>query len=365
MSAPRPTPIEIVDFSSSYLTIYQNSSNLGDYNALVTYCFNAFNRNPERFSLHFHFGRLTLCADDELLRENEWNNGVYFHGEGIPFFAHFVARIRGQPGRRLIRRSVSPPDSPPSRPWTQPPLPNVNEQRVLQPVSPPTDEILRPSSPVPASPTPRRVPRQTQPPATVRRPTSQRRNTNSTTVYSLGPPMPSAHYTGPLYFSAPFTFIPLQPAAPRPRTHAQRYTAFPDFGSQAPTPAAAATSAMLAPTAAAVSNPPPASHQPDDRSPPRQPPSRDENDFNLNFGDPPVSRQQSHRQQDQHQDSQQEEDQPSVAPDSAGSGGLFVSEGTGERNFRDDLAWEDEDEEEEDDGIDDTEEGEDDVHVRR
>lgn len=318
MSTPRRTRIKINDYATDFCAVQEYNSYLGDYNALVTYCFNAFNRDAERFSLHFHFRPNTRCADDELLRESEWNNGVYANGRRTLYFAHFVRRVPGQGqsrfGRRVVREPTSSPDNPPGEPTvprTQPPLPRVNEQGVVEPFYPLTYDIPGGDGPTPTPPRRTPVPRSTQPPTAARRTPSRRRNTNSTIVYSLGPPRPSTRYSGSPYFSAPFVFIPLQPSVPRPRTHAQQYmTSFPGYEFHAATA--------------------------DERS---ALPSRDEFGFDLEFDDSlPVPRQQQQQRQQQEpepeQESQEQERQTSVAPTSAGSGGSVCVGGRSGEGFQ-------------------------------
>jgi hypothetical protein len=239
--------IEIQEYVNSASRFRLQSSALGDWDDLIEICFNRFHWNEKYFTLHFHFAPYTMCTDEDKLNKTEWNNGVYFNGEERRFFAHFVRRLRSEPRGYYIRTPAMEPSLPqtnpspePWTPWTQPPLPTLNEQGEFEPSYPQAYDIpaATSSAPTPAAPAPtprrrrapqpalpRRVPPPAQPVPAVRRPTTQRRNTNSSTVYSLSPPLPSAHYPNSRYFSSSFTFVPIPPALPRLRTQAQQYRA--------------------------------------------------------------------------------------------------------------------------------------------
>ncbi|KAI4663086.1 uncharacterized protein J4E79_004400 [Alternaria viburni] len=284
MSTTSPTLIEVRDFAIGPDLYRRRASDLSDWDDLIEYTFNAFNRDERYFRLHFHFSRETHCVEDELLTKEDWNDGIYFVGANRLFYAHFVTRARHEPRGYYRRREPSPtPVSPtpepgsPVVPWTMPPLPPMNEQGVYE--YPPANDTPAPSGPTPTrrpatrpgggprrglargrgrapQPNQQRIPRPVPPPAqpnpAVRRPASQRPNTNATNVYTIGPPIPADRYPNSRYFSSPFTFIPLQPAPPRPRTHAQQYRA-PLPSSDAPVARpAAATSAPAVPVRAPV-----------------------------------------------------------------------------------------------------------------
>ncbi|KAI4630984.1 hypothetical protein J4E83_002510 [Alternaria metachromatica] len=299
MSTISPTLIEVRDFAIGPDLYRRRASDLSDWDDLIEYTFNAFNRDERYFRLHFHFSRETHCVEDELLTKEDWNDGIYFVGANRLFYAHFVTRARHEPRGYYRRREPSPsPVSPtpepgsPVVPWTMPPLPPMNEQGVYE--YPPSNDTpaaaapaptrrpaIRPGggprrglargrgrgrAPQPAQRTaPRPVPPPAQPVPAIRRPASQRPNTNSTNVYTIGPPIPADRYPNSRYFSSPFTFIPLQPAPPRPRTHAQQYRApLPSSDTPVARPAAATyTSAVPVRAPAAPMLPPrPAVRQP-------------------------------------------------------------------------------------------------------
>ncbi|KAG9195238.1 hypothetical protein G6011_00358 [Alternaria panax] len=278
MSASTSTMIEIRDYITNVRYIRRSSSGLGDYDALVSHCFSYFHRNRESYTVHLHFRRNSHCEDGELLRKDQWANGSY-----EVLFAHFVGkiRIRGQNSLSFgyrARESTTPPSVPsPESPWTQPPLPIVDDQGLPVPVRSSVHPAPDASGPTP-TPAPPPPPLASLQP----RPATQRRNTNSTTVYSIGPPIPSTHYNA-TYFSGPYIFIPLRPGPSRPRSHAQRYSdPFPGFRSQPPAPHMIATAITSAPSArarpsarAAISSRSLTSQpQPDDGFPDRPPVTR-------------------------------------------------------------------------------------------
>jgi hypothetical protein len=234
MSVSTSTMIEIRDYVTNIRYIRRPSSELGDYGALVSNCFTYFNRNQETHTVHFHFRRDSRCENGKLLKEDEWANGSY-----EVLYAHFVRRVqaRGQSSLRFghrARKSTTPPDvSSPESPWKQPQLPNLDDGGFPIVGNPPAHPVLEAFTPAPTPvlPPPPPLPAPLQPPLAVRRAAMQRRNTNSTTVYSIGPPIPTSRYST-TYFSAPYIFIPLRSAPPRPWSHAQRYSdPFPGFRS--------------------------------------------------------------------------------------------------------------------------------------
>ncbi|KAI4916211.1 hypothetical protein J4E85_010299 [Alternaria conjuncta] len=135
MSTIITTLIEVRDFAIGPDLYRRRASDLSDWDDLIEYTFNAFNRDERYFRLHFHFSRETHCIEDELLSKDDWNDGIYFVGARRLFFAHFVTRARHEPRGYYKRRQPSPsPASPtpepgsPVVPWTMPPLPPMNEQ---------------------------------------------------------------------------------------------------------------------------------------------------------------------------------------------------------------------------------------------
>ncbi|CAI9631842.1 unnamed protein product [Alternaria burnsii] len=341
--------IEIRDYVTNIRYIRRPSSELGDYGALVSNCFNYFNRNRETHTVHFHFRRDSRCENGKLLKEDEWANGSY-----EVLYAHFVRRVqaRGQSslgfGHRA-RKSTTPPEvSSPESPWKQPQLPNLDDEGFPIVGNPPAHPVLEAFSPAPTPvpPPPPPPPAPLQPPLAVRRAAMQRRNTNSTTVYSIGPPIPTSHYSTK-YFSAPYIFIPLRPAQPRPRSHAQRYSdPFPGFRSLS-----TAERIMLREDQPEQEVSGPGERASDESS-------LESFDFD-NFFDvsSEVSQYSPRRQQwqggKQDQEGLEEEGRVSVAR-SQDSFGRFVTEKTesplfvtdeSERDFQGDLAWETDDEE--------------------
>ncbi|CAN9351098.1 unnamed protein product [Alternaria alternata] len=344
--------IEIRDYVTNIRYIRRPSSELGDYGALVSNCFNCFNQNQETHTVHFHFRRDSRCENGKLLKEDEWANGSY-----EVLYAHFVRRVqaRGQSslsfGHRA-RKSTTPPDvSSPESPWKQPQLPNLDDEGFPIVGNPPAHPVLEAFTPAPTPvllppPPPPPPPAPLQPPLAVRRAAMQRRNTNSTTVYSIGPPIPTSRYST-TYFSAPYIFIPLRPAPPRPRSHAQRYSdPFPDFRSL--------------PTAEMImlreDQPEQEVSEPGERASDES--SLESFDFDTFFDvSSEVSQYSPRRQQGQggkqDQEGLKEEGRRSVAR-SQDSSGRFVTEKTesplfvtdeSERDFQRDLAWETDDEE--------------------
>jgi hypothetical protein len=85
------TMIDIRDYISRERAIGIPASDLGPYHALVARSHHAFQRDSMRYSLHFHFQPSTSCVGEEdVLNPAVWDQGRYFVGGRIEFFAHFV-----------------------------------------------------------------------------------------------------------------------------------------------------------------------------------------------------------------------------------------------------------------------------------
>jgi hypothetical protein len=232
------TMIGLRDYITRDRQIRLPVSDLGPYHALVARAFHAFQRDPNRYTLHLHFFQNTSCRDDDILDPAVWDQGRYFVGGRIEFFAHFVDMgLQRAPGGgisaspRSRAGTMGPPAVPSRGMFTLSymllsfhqyvilaPTPTFSE---LPPIPAPVNPYLKASPDLGRSPSERRPDRQA--PRT-------RRDGNSTTVYALAPPMPSSHYPNARYFSAPWAFIPVPPGPTRPRTHAQQYAEpFPGF----------------------------------------------------------------------------------------------------------------------------------------
>jgi hypothetical protein len=88
------TMIGIRDYITRDRQIRLAATELGSYHALVARAFRAFQRDPNRYTLHFHFQQSSRCRGDDLLSAIVWDQGRYLIGENIEFFAHFVDMVQ-------------------------------------------------------------------------------------------------------------------------------------------------------------------------------------------------------------------------------------------------------------------------------
>jgi hypothetical protein len=83
--------IGIREFTTRERAIRLPASDLGPYHALVVRSHHAFQRDPSRYTLHFHLQQNTSCVGEEdVLNPAVWDQGRYFVGGKIEFSAHFV-----------------------------------------------------------------------------------------------------------------------------------------------------------------------------------------------------------------------------------------------------------------------------------
>ncbi|CAO2653549.1 Nn.00g029600.m01.CDS01 [Neocucurbitaria sp. VM-36] len=90
--ADQTTMIGIRDFTTGQRAFRHPASELGTFDDLTHRTYAGFHRDAHRFRLHFHFQQNTPCTSIQLLSKQEWDDGEYFIGGRIEFFAHFVGR---------------------------------------------------------------------------------------------------------------------------------------------------------------------------------------------------------------------------------------------------------------------------------
>jgi hypothetical protein len=116
------TMIGIRDYITRDRPIRLPAADLGLYQVLFACSYHAFQRDPMRYTLHFHFQQTTCCEDD-VVHPVAWDQGRYFIGGKIEFFAHFVDKgLPRTPGggirmsqERSVRGQSGMMEPPPSR----------------------------------------------------------------------------------------------------------------------------------------------------------------------------------------------------------------------------------------------------------
>lgn len=80
------------DFNTRQRAFRLPASELGTFDDLFQRTYASSRRNRDDSALHFHFHQNTPCTPIQLLNERDWDDGEYFIGGRIEFFAHFVER---------------------------------------------------------------------------------------------------------------------------------------------------------------------------------------------------------------------------------------------------------------------------------